>query len=70
MEQAEYEERLARQRVVYRENERPLRVSRSRSRENISPQFGGVNNHERVYERVFQSGEEKEAALRRRRLIE
>ena len=71
MEQAEYEERLARQRVVYRENERPLRVSRSRSRENISPKFGGsVNNNERVYERVFQSGEEKEAALRRRRLIE
>ena len=52
-----------------REYERPLRLSRSR--EHVSPKFGAeVNKNERVYERVFQSGEEKEAALRRRRLIE
>ena len=50
-----------------REYERPLRLSRSR--EHVSPKFGAEVN-EKVYERVFQTGEEKEAALRRRRLIE
>ena len=66
MEQLEREDRLARMRPISHNNERPLRLSRSR--EHASPKFGAEVN-EKVYERVFQTEEEKEAALRRRRLI-
>ena len=68
MEQLEREDRLARMRPIDHNNERPLR--QSRSREHVSPKFGAPEVNTKVYERVFQTEEEKEAALRRRRLIE